>query len=355
MTRINCFSSASKIAVRKIAESRKSITWGKNTGALLFGALLIVCSLTVGCTSDKPKPVSSNQPIPVTQNPTPNNMLSSNTSAPAALPAKPAPKKVVKKRPATVTYADQTYGVTFEYPRKYGLETGNAATELVASSPLPMNFVMPGGVALAAVELPESAFADTDLSAAYFNVSVNKDVTAEQCGEFAVPQPKVVASLDATQASAQTASPGTAPTSTPAVATTSAPAASAPATSTGVASTQAISTSAASATATSTSKLMLGDLELQSAEAVAGEGNQQSDTKYFHIFQNGSCYEFALNVTTMAHETEGAMKHVDRDKVFNRLAAIMATVKINPVAAPEVTASAPAAPAVPAAPATPAQ
>ena len=143
----------SKIA-EKISESRNSITWGKNTGALLFAALLIVCSLTVGCTKDKPKPVSSNSQIPVTQNPTPNTMLSSNTPAPAALPAKPAPKKVVRKRPATVTYADQTYGVTFEYPRKYGLETGNAATELVASSPLPMNFVVPGGVALAAVELP---------------------------------------------------------------------------------------------------------------------------------------------------------------------------------------------------------
>jgi hypothetical protein len=356
MTRINCFSSASKIAVRKIAESRKSITWGKNTGALLFGALLIICSLTVGCTSDKPKPVSSNEQIPVTQNPTPNTMLSSNT---APLPAKPAPKKVVKKRPATVTYADQSYGVTFEYPRKYGLETGNAATELVASSPLPMNFVMPGGVALAAVELPETAFADTDLSAAYFNVSVNKDVTAEQCGEFAVPQPKVVPSPDATEAPALTASTpspaeqnGRASTTTVATPT---PVTSAPATSTAVSSTPAISTSAISATATSTSKLMLGDMELQSAEAVAGEGNQQSDTKYFHVFQNGGCYEFALNVTTMAHETEGTMKHVDRDKVFNRLAAIMATVKINPVAAPEVTASAPPTSAAPAAPATPAQ
>ena len=356
MTRINCFSSASKIAVRKIAESRKSITWGKNTGALLFGALLIICSLTVGCTSDKPKPVSSNEQIPVTQNPTPNTMLSSNT---APLPAKPAPKKVVKKRPATVTYADQSYGVTFEYPRKYGLETGNAATELVASSPLPMNFVMPGGVALAAVELPETAFADTDLSAAYFNVSVNKDVTAEQCGEFAVPQPKVVPSPDATEAPAQTASTpspaeqnGRASTTTVATPT---PVTSAPATATAVSSTPAISTSARSATATSTSKLMLGDMELQSAEAVAGEGNQQSDTKYFHVFQNGGCYEFALNVTTMAHETEGTMKHVDRDKVFNRLAAIMATVKINPVAAPEVTASAPPTSAAPAAPATPAQ
>jgi hypothetical protein len=283
-------------------------------------------------------------------------MLSSNT---APLPAKPAPKKVVKKRPATVTYADQSYGVTFEYPRKYGLETGNAATELVASSPLPMNFVMPGGVALAAVELPETAFADTDLSAAYFNVSVNKDVTAEQCGEFAVPQPKVVPSPDATEAPALTASTpspaeqnGRASTTTVATPT---PVTSAPATSTAVSSTPAISTSAISATATSTSKLMLGDMELQSAEAVAGEGNQQSDTKYFHVFQNGGCYEFALNVTTMAHETEGTMKHVDRDKVFNRLAAIMATVKINPVAAPEVTASAPPTSAPPAAPATPAQ
>jgi hypothetical protein len=399
MTRINCFGSASKIAENKIAtsrisESRKSITWGKNTGALLFGALLIVCSLTVGCTSDKPKAVSSNNQIPVTQNPTPNTMLSSNTPAPVALPAKPAAKKVVRKRPATVTYADQAYGVTFEYPRKYGLETGNAATELVASSPLPMNFVMPGGTALAAVELPETAFADTDLSAAYFNVSVNKDVTAEQCGEFAVPQPKTVASSDAGQAPvqpaptesvssksvsteaastqtgstqtgstqatptpsapAQSVAEQTAPASTTAVAAASAPTSS-PASSAAVSSTPAISTPATSATATSTSKLLLGDLELQSAEAVAGEGNRQSDTKYFHIFQNGGCYEFALNVTTMAHETEGAMKHVDRDKVFGRLAAIMATVKINPVAAPEVTASAPATPAAAAAPVTPAQ
>jgi hypothetical protein len=387
MTRINCFSSASKIAERKIAEnriaeSRKSVTWGKNAGALLFGALLIVCSLTVGCTKDEPKPVSSNSSIPVTPNPTPNTVLSSNMAAPAALPAKPAAKKVVRKRPATVTYADQTYGVTFEYPRKYGLETGNAATELVASSPLPMNFVVPGGTALAAVELPETAFADTDLSAAYFNVSVNKDVTAEQCGEFAVPQPKEVTSSDGTQseaqpateslsskpvspeaASTQTASAQTtstlaeptqsvptqntaeqnAPASTTAVATTSAPATSAP-----VSSAPTVLTPAISARGTSTSKLLLGDLELQAAEAVAGEGNRQSDTKYFHIFQNGGCYEFALNVTTMAHETEGTMKHVDRDKVFNRLAAIMATVKINPVAAPEVTASAPAAPATPA-------
>jgi hypothetical protein len=85
---------------------------------------------------------------------------------------------------------------------------------------------------------------------------------------------------------------------------------------------------------------MLGDLELRATEAVSGEGTRQSDSKYFHVFQNGSCYEFALNVTTDASE-DGLVKHVDRDKVFTRLEQILATVKINPVAVPEATAEAP--------------
>ena len=95
---------------------------------------------------------------------------------------------------------------------------------------------------------------------------------------------------------------------------------------------------------------MLGDLELRATEAVSGEGTRQSDSKYFHVFQNGSCYEFALNVTTIASE-DGLTKHVDRDKVFNRLEQILATVMINPVSAPEVTSEAP----TPTPAATPAQ
>ena len=95
----------------------------------------------------------------------------------------------------------------------------------------------------------------------------------------------------------------------------------------------------------SNSKLLLGDMELRATEAVSGEGTRQSDSKYFHVFQNGACYEFALNVTTDA-SGDGLVKHVDRDKVFNRLQQILATVKINPIAAPEVTAEVPA-PAAP--------
>jgi hypothetical protein len=301
MTRIN--------ALRTIAETH-FMTWGKNTSALVFAAVLIVCSVTVGCSSDKPKPVSSNNPIPVTQ---PETAISPMPAPAVQATAKPAPKKVVRKKPATVNYTDKTYGVSFEYPRRYAIETGDAATELLSSNPVPLNFVQPGGLALAAVELPQTGFTNTDFSSAFFNVSVNKTLTADQCSEFAVPQTKA-----APQAPSTDSASAVMPVSSGATTTSEAQSASG-------------------------SKLMLGDLELRATEAVSGEGTRQSDSKYFHVFQNGACYEFGLNVTTVASE-DGVTKHVDRDRVFDRLEKILATVKINPIAAPEVTAEAPAQP-----------
>jgi hypothetical protein len=277
-------------------------TWGNNASTLFFAAVLIVCSVTVGCSSDKPKPVTATNQIPVTQ---PEVPLPTMPAPAAQAAAKPAAKKVVHKKPATVTYADKNSGVSFEYPRRYAIETGEAATSLLASKPLAMNFVQPGGVALAAVELPETGFTNTDFSSAFFNVSVHKTLTVDQCTEFAVPQPKVATQVSTTDSAEVSPTPSPSETQS-----------------------------------ASSSKLTLGDLELRATEAVSGEGARQSDSKYFHVFQNGACYEFALNVTTVASE-DGVMKHVDRDKVFDRLEKILATVKINPVAAPEVTAEVP--------------
>ena len=324
MTRIN--------ALRSMKETN-FLTWGKNASTLVFAAVLIICSVTVGCSSDKPKPVSSNIQIPVT--PT-QNPIASMPAPVMQADSKPAPKKVVRKKPATVNYSDKTYGVTFEYPRRYAIETGSAATELLSSNPIAMNFVQPGGVALAAVELPETSFANTDFSSAFFNLSVNKTLTADQCREFAVPQPKL-ATTPATSTEPATASASAVQTES---------ASSAPASKSDSQPAPTPSNDLASA-----SKLMLGDLELRATEAVSGEGTRQSDSKYFHAFQNGACYEFALNVTTVASD-QGVTKHVDRDKVFNRLEQILATVKINPVVtAPEVTAEAPATTPVTATPA----
>src|ERR1700720_3664478 len=140
--------------------------------ALLFAALLVICSITVGCSKDNPQPTSTNV-VAATQ---PASTLSS--SAPPALPtpqpATPTPKKVARKRPATVTYTDKTYGVSFQYPRKYALETGDAANELIATGSVPMNFVQPGGMAIAAVALPDTSYPGTDFESGLFNVSINK-------------------------------------------------------------------------------------------------------------------------------------------------------------------------------------
>jgi hypothetical protein len=226
---------------------------------------------------------------------------------------KPVHKKIVHKAPATLTYADTTSGVSFQYPRKYALETGDAATELVSASSIPMDFVQPGGVALAAVSLPDSTYPDSDLASAFFSVSVNKTVTPDQCNEFSVPRPDPASPTDpAIRATAQL--------STPPI-----------------------------------SKLMIGDMELQSAETEAGgqtsNGPREEASKYYHVFQNGGCYEFSLNVATMKRDsTSGSTtKPVDHEEVFHRLEKILATVRINPVTPPEVNsevkASTQAAPA----------
>jgi hypothetical protein len=332
MTRIN--------AICNPELTRSSIAWGKrfasgamgDINAYVFAAVLIICSVAVGCSSDKPKPVTSSNQIPTVQ---PQASMPAPTPA-VALQAerKPAPRKAVRKQPATVNYADKTYGVTFEYPRRYAIETGDAATQLVAATPLAMNFVQPGGMTLAAVELPESGYANTDFSSAYFNVSVNKTLTAAQCSEFAVPQSKSRTSDSAASTSTQVAQPDAPKSDSAALETAS----------------HSDPTNAAKSTDTaSNSKLLVGDMELMASEAVSGEGARQSDSKFFHVYQNAACYEFALNVTTDASD-EGLVKHVDRDKVFSRLEQILATVKINAVQ-PEVATDSPA----PAVPATPAQ
>jgi hypothetical protein len=311
MTRINLFRTTEvrSTTFRANPATLDSVAWGKsnfdkNTSTLVFAALLIVCSVAVGCSSEKPKAESSTNPSAMTQ------PMPSAPTTPATAPAtpavqaaaKPVHKKVVRKAPATVTYADKTSGVSFQYPRKYALETGDAANELVSSDPIPMDFAQPGGVALAAVAVPESAYPNSDLASAYFNVSVNKTLTAEQCGEFSVPQADPAMPSDpAVQATAQL------------------------------------------------SKLMIGDMELQSTKTLTSQGTREEASKYYHVFENGACYEFALRVATTGVETEGG-KHVDRGQVFQRLEKILATVKITPGA--EVTAS---APTTPSAPETPAQ
>jgi|GEM_PF-446507 len=362
-----------KINQEKINRGKTNSNFENTASTLVFAAALIVCSIAVGCSRDNSKALPSNSQRSASPNPTLQTLANSNLPAPIVQPEKPAAKKVVRKRPATVAYVDKNHGISFEYPRRYAIETGDAATEVLASSPLPMNFVMPGGNAVAAVELPETGFANTDFASAFFNVSVNKNISAEDCGKFAVPQsestspPASAVPSDSVAKSAveqpdsaktkpqaatdqlkgESAKPIKPPNQSEVSAQTSGPDS---ATVSGV-TPAAATTPSAPAVPT----LMLSDMQTQKAEAVSGEGNRQSDSKYLHVYQNGACYEFALNVTTLAAQNDGEMKHVDRDKVFGRLEKILATVKITPIEAEKETDTSPAPATSAGAAGTPAQ
>ncbi len=156
MTRINLF--------RSTPSTLNFVSWGKKnfdtTSTLIFAALLIVCSVAVGCSSDKPKTVSTTNESPIAQptSPIPTSSATMPVTPVQQATAKPVHRRIVHKAPPTSTYADKTSGVSFQYPRKYALKTGDAANELVSSGPVPMDFVQPGGVALAAVSLPDSTY-----------------------------------------------------------------------------------------------------------------------------------------------------------------------------------------------------
>ena len=311
MKRINVFRNKGvrSTAVSSNPGSFESVAWGKINfekagGALVFAALLIVCSIAVGCSSDKPKSAASNDSSAMTQTPPATTPASVPAAPVIQAAAKPVHKKV-RRAPVTLAYTDKSSGVTFQYPRKYSLKTGDAADKLVSSDPVPMDFVQPGGVAVAAVMVPEAAYPKSDLASAFFNVSVNKALTEEQCGEFSKSKP--AATTDA-------AVPGG--TAVPEETTTPAAAQPQPA------------------------KLMIGDMELLSSETLASQGTREEAAKYYHVFENGACYEFALKVTTADVENQGGTTHVDRGEVFKGLEKILATVRIKSVE--DVAASEPA-------------
>jgi hypothetical protein len=296
----------------------KRSTGTKKTAAFVAssvaGSLLAIVLLqTSGCSKEGNKSAAlapSNQ-VSLNQPAAPVSSSSSSESATKQAAQPPAHKKIAQTRASTLAYDDPAYGVSFRYPRKYALNRPDASKpDAAGPQQLDMNFVQPGGVAVASVELPTGVYPGTDLASASFNVSVNKAMTAEQCGQFTLLQ---LASSD--ELSVQPA------------------------------------------------KIKFGGHQLEEMEAISGPDGKQADAKYYHLFENGTCYEFALGLSTQLDEGEDGAMPVDREDVFRRLERILATVKITavipavaevPAVAPTpVTTDVPTAAAVPAAPASP--
>jgi hypothetical protein len=195
-------------------------------------------------------------------------------------------KKKAIKRASTATYKNSTYGISFRYPKTYTMLTPEKDSKDSAwPDPVAMNFAGPGGETLTTLVLPGTR------ASSYFKTSVNKGVTAEQCSKFAtVPETTEVATNPPVDADDDSIAP--------------------------------------------VKSNVLG-VEFAKAESVT----EQSEARYYHHFENGACYEFALGV----EDAPGTTKPVDHLQVFDKLERIMTTVKIKSDPVPEVAASEPSA------------
>src|SRR6202162_3455638 len=244
-------------------------------GFAILGLLLVVSA----CSKQGPKPALVGVSSPASSSATPTAMAPANTPAAAASPA--PIKKTPKKRPANVTYSDANSGVSFLYPRKFVLASGDKAQPQLAAvgmNDVPMNFVQPGGVAVATVALPGGSYPGTDFASAFFNVNVNRSVSEQECAHFAF-----------------------------------------------------VDTRNADGEPVDAEKVKVGSTDMEMTSDFSANAIKQAETQYYHSYENGACYEYVLGLGTEGFATEGGIEHVNRDEVFAKLEKILATVKINPV------------------------
>ena len=136
-----------------------------------------------------------------------------------------------------------------------------------------------GVVQIAAVDVPGDSYPETDFSSALLNVSVNPGMSAEQCAQF------VPASKDTE--------------------------------------------------ATNPSSIKMGANEFTALEQMNGATGHQTDLKYYHLFKNGACYEFALDVET-SRKADEDLAQLDRGQVFKQLEKMLSSAKIKDVQVPGV-------------------
>jgi hypothetical protein len=242
-----------------------------------FGILGLLLAVSA-CSKQSPKPalVGVSSPAPISATPAAAATPAIASTA-AALP--PPARKTLKKRPANVTYSDANSGVSFLYPRKFALTSGDKAQpQLVGIGDVPMNFVQPGGVAIATVALPGGSYPGTDFASAFFNVNLNRSLSEQECAHFAF-----------------------------------------------------VDTNNADGESVDAETVKIGSTDMEMTSNFSANALRQAETQYYHSYENGACYEYVLGLGTEGFDTEGGIGHVNRDEVFAKLEKILATVKIAPV------------------------
>ena len=266
----------------------------------LFGAGLLAVTVMSGVFLLITNGCSKGSPKPAIEQPTPINPQTATTPAvpavaavqPPAVTPKPAKKRVQHKAPMA-TYTEPSYGVSFRYPKSYILKTGDEQElQLSELGPVQTDFIQPGGVTVAAIEMPRSSYPGTDFTSAFFSVSVNSSLSKDQCQQFAITKSE--------QAENELGVPA---------------------------------------------NVKLGGTDFTMVENFGDSAKKEPRMKYFHHFENGNCYEFGMGLGTVDDNVAG-LKPVNRSLVFGKLEQILASVKLQPVSASQVAKEAPVHPVI---------
>ncbi|HKD81460.1 MAG TPA: hypothetical protein VKH81_17335 [Candidatus Angelobacter sp.] len=279
-------------AVNSGSTKRARLIGGAVTAAATAVLVLTVILDFNGCSSSKKSAsVNSSSQNQSIASPSPTPVVQTVASLENKVETAIDKKKSAIKRISTATYKNATYGVSFRYPKTYTMLTPDKDSKDSAwPDPVAMNFTEPGGETLTTLVLPGTR------ASSYFKVSVNKNLSAEQCGKFATtPEQSEAVANPPVDANDDSISP---------------------------------------------EKTNVLGVDYSKAESVT----DQSEARYYHHFENSACYEFALGVEDAPKTT----KPIDHLQVFDKLERIMTTVKIKSDATPAVAATEPVAQPTPA-------
>ena len=262
-------------------------SWSRQQKLAMIASFVILGILlgVSACSKQSSKPALVGVSGPQTPAAPDTTTTTATTTATASSTPVAAPKKVHKKRPTVVTYSDANSGVSFAYPRKYELASGDKAQAQLGDMGAPMNFVQPGGVAVATVSLPAASYPGTDFNSAFFNVSVNRSLSEQECSRFALSDQRK-----------------------------------------------------ADGAPVDTEKVTIGSKDMEMTSDFSANAVTQAEAKYFHSYENGACYEFVLGLGTAGYGTANGVEPVDRAEVFKKLEKILASVKIQAVEQEHVAA-----------------
>ncbi len=239
---------------------------------ILLVALAIVTT-TVGCSKNS-SAVSSSMPAGISLRADAPQTGTPSAEPPAAVATTNAKTSSAEKPPIPklITYKSRDYGVSFVYPWQYSFLSARAVAQGDASL-RPKSDGHDGQITLARIDIPKGFYADTDYENGYFALSLDQDLSQQEC-EASLVVPK----------------DGKLGTDT------------------------------------------INGAEFHWIETESGGGGHAAKLRQYVTFGNSICYEFEMGVKT--RNEDGLAREVDPDKVLRRLDGILRTVKILPDQSP---------------------